>query len=110
MLSKIRKPTDLEIKLIEILINKSSLKFPNWQNKLMVKEMNDGNMGSLTLFPNGFYEKKKRFAKQISEYEFLDIDGILVSAALYIDEISNELYELDVWKVDFSPLIKINIE
>jgi hypothetical protein len=106
---KIRKPTELEIKLVETLINKSSLKFLNWKNKLMVTEMNDGGMGSLTLLPNGFYEKKERFAKQISEYEFLDIDGILVSAALYIDEISNELYELDIWKVDFSPLIKINV-
>jgi hypothetical protein len=49
---KIRKPTELEIKLIEILINKSSLEFLNWKNKLMVKEMNDGGMGSLTLFPS----------------------------------------------------------
>jgi hypothetical protein len=56
------------------------------------------------------FMKKERFAKQISEYEFLDVDGTLVSAALYIDEINNELYELDIWKVDFSPLIRINIE
>jgi hypothetical protein len=106
----IRKPTELEIKLIELLINKSLLKFLNWKDKMMVKEMNDGGMGSLTLFSNGFYEKKKRFAKQISEYEFLDVDGVLVSVALYINEVDNELCELDIWKVDFNPLIKINVE
>ncbi|MDR2635764.1 MAG: hypothetical protein LBC08_02915 [Campylobacteraceae bacterium] len=106
---KTRKPTELELKLIELLIDKSSLKFPNWKEKLAVSEMDDGQMGSLTLLPNGYYEKKKRFAKQVSEYEFLDLDGVLVSAALYIDDISGELYELDIWKVNFEPLMKINI-
>jgi hypothetical protein len=107
---KTRKPTELELKLIELLIDKSSLKFPNWKDKLMVREMGDGQMGSLTLLPNGYYEKKKRSAKQVSEYEFLDLDGVLVSAALYIDRMSGELYELDIWKVNFAPLIKINID
>jgi hypothetical protein len=55
---KIRKPTELEIKLIEILINKSSLEFPNWKDKLIVKKMNDGGMESLTLFP---YDKKYNY-------------------------------------------------
>jgi uncharacterized lipoprotein YehR (DUF1307 family) len=108
-MASIRKPTDFEIQLIEILIKKSSLKFPNWRDKLMVQPMSDGGMGSLTLFPNGLDEGKKRLAKQISEYEFLDIDGVQVSTALYIDKQCGELYELDIWKVDFNQLIKINI-
>jgi hypothetical protein len=107
---KIRKPTDLEIKLIEILIKKSSLEFINWKDSLMVEPIDDGNMGSLTLLPNGYYAKKKRSLKQISEYEFLDLDGVLVSVALYIDRMSGELYELDIWKVNFEPLIEINID
>jgi hypothetical protein len=108
MQSKIRKPTDLEIKLIEVLINKSSLKFPDWKEKLMVQPMNDGKMGSLTLFPNGTDEKNRKFGKSISEYEFCDSDNVMVSVALYVDA-NNQLYELDMWKVDFSPLMRINI-
>jgi hypothetical protein len=110
MLLKIRKPAESEVKLIEILINKSLLQFPNCENSMMAKEMNDGNIGSLMLFPNGFYQKKAGFSKQISECEFLDVDGILVSAALCIDKASGELSELDIWKVDFNPLIKTNID
>jgi hypothetical protein len=33
---------------------------------------------------------------------FKDIDGTPVSAALNVDQQGN-LYELDIWKVDFSP-------
>jgi hypothetical protein len=105
---KIRKPTDLEIKLLEILIKKSSLKFINWKDNLMVEPMNDGNMGSLSLFPNGVCQQEKGHIKQISEYQFTDADGVIVSAALYSDE-SGALCELDIWKTNFEPLIEINI-
>jgi hypothetical protein len=108
MRSKIRKPTDLEIKLIEVLIDKSSLKFSDWKEKLMVQPMSDGGMGSLTLFPNGTDEKDRKFGKSISEHEFYDSDSVMVSVALYVDT-NDQLYELDMWKVDFSPLMEIDI-
>ena len=49
-------------------------------------------------------EKKKTRYRQIVEAEYLDSDGILVSIELTEDSEGN-LYELDLWKVDFNPLI-----
>ena len=40
---------------------------------------------------------------QVSECQFKDIDGVPVIASLYLDK-DNELFELDIWKVDFSKL------
>jgi len=41
----------------------------------------------------------------ISEHLFLDVDGVTVIASLNIDKDGN-LFELDIWKTDYSPLIK----
>jgi hypothetical protein len=47
--------------------------------------------------------QRRRLGKKIAEAEFTDEDGTLVSAAVNLDE-NGELFELDIWKVDFSPL------
>ena len=44
-----------------------------------------------------------RFGKKIAEAELNDEDGTLVGAVVSVDE-NGELHELDIWKVDFSPL------
>ncbi len=67
----------------------------------MVESMNDGGMGSLRLLPSNVNKENRLFGKQISEYKFLDSDDIEVIASLYLDQ-NNELFEIDVWKVDFS--------
>ena len=43
--------------------------------------------------------------KHISEYHFHDRDGVLVLASLILDE-NNELFEIHIWKTDFSELIE----
>lgn len=64
-----------------------------------VQTMDDGGMGSVQFagddarIPGGF----------ISEYEFTDRDGVLGIASVVIDSEGN-LYELDMWKGDNSPL------
>ncbi|MCK1651415.1 hypothetical protein IVA88_08165 [Bradyrhizobium sp. 149] len=68
----------------------------------LVEEMNDGGMGSL-LFAGS---ADRRFGKCIGEAEFDDADGVLVSVALNVDQ-RGELFEVDLWKVDFSPLQRI---
>ena len=41
-----RKPTNQEVKLITLLLDKSGLSFPDdWYKKLLVCQMNDGEMG-----------------------------------------------------------------
>jgi hypothetical protein len=102
----IRKPTTQEVALLDVLIKKSSVPISkNWKKDLLVRPMDDGGMGSLQLFPN----KKNRnrvFGSQVSEHQFIDLDGVEVIVSLNVD-IEGDLMELDIWKTDFSKLIQI---
>ncbi|MEM5329391.1 hypothetical protein VSR34_22765 [Paraburkholderia sp. JHI2823] len=66
-----------------------------------VEEMNDGGMGSLRFCASD--ERPRRLGMQLVEKEFIDSDGIPIMVAINLDE-HGDLYELDIWKVDFSPL------
>jgi len=102
-----RKITQSEERLLEFLINKSSIKVTDdWKEKLIVFPMDDGNMGSLYLSLSNEMDIKRLFGEQISECHFVDSDGIDVIASLNIDE-DGKLFELDVWKTDYTPLKKI---
>jgi hypothetical protein len=68
----------------------------------LVEEMNDGGMGSLRFVGRA----DRRFGRCIGEAKFDDADGVPVSVALNADQ-RGELFELDLWKVDFSPLQRI---
>ena len=70
---------------------------------LMVEELDDGGMGSKKLIPKGELSADRAFGKQLVLGEFIDSDNVPVSVAINIDG-DNNLYELDVWKVDFSPV------
>lgn len=67
----------------------------------LVTEMADGGMGSLQ-----FYRPEKvasrRYGDDIAQIELQDEDGIPVMVSLIVDQ-DNQLYELEMWKVDFSP-------
>jgi hypothetical protein len=64
--------------------------------------MKDGGMGSLRFVGTN----DRRFGRRIGSAEFNDTDGTLVSVALNLDQYG-ELFELDLFKVDFSPLQRI---
>ncbi|TXI13131.1 MAG: hypothetical protein E6Q66_10545 [Pedobacter sp.] len=101
-----RKPTPQEEKVLEFLIKKASVLFQsNWKEDLLVQPMEDGAMGSLVLIPKDQIGKHRSFGKQVSEFQFVDEDGVDVILSLNIDDQGN-LFELDVWKTDFSKLIK----
>ena len=96
-----------EEKLLEELISRSNIKIPsNWKNDLLVSPLHDGKMGSLTLFPHNTLNKERHFGVQVSECQFKDIDGVPVIASLYLDK-DDKLFEMNLWKVDSSKLIKI---
>jgi len=102
-----RIPTVKEIQLLDKLIENSSIDLPlNWKSTLKVKPMDDGGMGSLLLFLNGINNSKRVFGEQISEYQYKDIDGVDIIASLNVDS-HGSLFELDIWKTDFSPTKKI---
>jgi hypothetical protein len=104
-----RKPTPQEERLIEILINNASIDFPSdWKESLMVCSMNDGGMGSLYLFSKGEANKNRIFGKTVSDFQFKDLDGVDVIVSLNVDD-EGDLFELDIWKTDFSKLIKLPV-
>lgn len=63
--------------------------------------MNDGGMGSIKFV--GPDTTAQKYGSTIAEAEFYDDDGVTVSTALFLDQYG-KLFELDIWKVDFSPL------
>ncbi|GAB6120960.1 DUF6984 family protein [Dysgonomonas termitidis] len=102
-----RRPTVKEKKLIDILVQKSSIPYnKDWDKELMVRSMSDGGMGSLYLYPKDCKDELRRFGKQISEVTFKDKDGVDVVVSLNTDDKGN-LYELDIWKTDFNQLVEI---
>jgi hypothetical protein len=70
---------------------------------LVVEEMNDGGMGSLRFLSKT--GEKRIMREEIAEISLLDLDGIPVSFSVNLGT-DGELYELDVFKGDFSPLKK----
>lgn len=49
------------------------------------------------------YPTPQFFGKALVEVRYIDCDRIPVSIALNVDQ-HGRLYEMDFWKVDFSPL------
>ncbi len=49
------------------------------------------------------YPDAQPMAEAVSEAQYEDVDGVQVSINLNIDK-DGRLFELDFWKVDFSPL------
>jgi hypothetical protein len=88
------------LKTKEPVINDLSLE------NLLVEPMPDGGMGSLRLFPYGHLPGKKVFGRRVAEIQFNDIDNVDVIASLNVDN-EGVLFELDVWKTDFSVLKRI---
>ena len=105
---KLRRPTIAEQRLLKALASKAtSLNLPdNWLTTLQVQDMADGGMGSLQLFPNAVTKENRIFGKTVSEYQFTDVDNTQVLVSLNVDQ-GGELFELDIWKTDFSKLIQI---
>lgn len=103
-----RELTKNEQQLITFLISNSSVNIStNWNEGLLARPLDDGGMGSLyLLYKDSPLNNKRKFGKQASECQFRDVDGVLVIASLYLDEDGN-LFELDMWKVDSSKLIKM---
>jgi hypothetical protein len=104
---ELRKISAQENELLELLIKRASIPaLGEVQRTMLVYPMDDGGMGSLRLVPTDPVKQGKRLAKKVSEYHFLDKDGVRVITSLYTDE-DGDLFELDIWKVDFNPLISL---
>ena len=98
-----RKLRKEEVDLIAAMVRNSpeANKILRSLPKSLVEEMKDGGMGSLRFKDTN--NQERTFGKKIAEAEFTDEDGVLVSVVVNLDN-SDEILELDLWKVDFSPL------
>ena len=67
----------------------------------LVTEMQDGGMGSIRFLSGN----DRHRARSIAERKYVDSDGVVVSIELNVDE-TDSLFELDFWKVDFSPILR----
>lgn len=68
-------------------------------SEIQARELLDGRMGSIR-FDRA---EPRRFGQELARAEYHDADGVLVSITVNLDD-RGELFELDFWKVDFSPL------
>jgi hypothetical protein len=66
---------------------------------MRVQALDDGGMGSLRVVGS----EDRLFGRISTEAWFDDLDGTKVSVAIILDR-QGALYELDVWKVDNTPL------
>ena len=90
-----------EIELISSLIyrtaNGEQLKSTLQSSRVI--DMKDANMGSIRFAR----DERRIFGKVLAEAECTDEDGTCVSIAINADN-KGDLFEVDFWKVDFSPL------
>ena len=92
--------------MVEILIKNSQSDNKDYKFSDEIFYFDDGKMGSF-----GFVYESNEYiggGKYISDIEFYDIDGILCVATMFAYD-NNFVDSVDIWKVDFSPLIKIPI-
>jgi hypothetical protein len=102
-----RKLTLKEEELIDFLITKDKVDTTkNWKSKIIASPMDDGGMGSLKFFFKDTTDENRAYARTVSEYQYKDTDGIDVVISLNLDA-NNDLFELDIWKVDFSELLSL---
>lgn len=71
-------------------------------DKLKVVDADDGGMGGVR-FQTGS-STGRVFGSELARLTYVDVDGIPVSITLNLDSDGN-LFELDFWKIDFSPLL-----
>lgn len=97
--------SDSEISIIQaMLLGVRSLSLtPEALSEIRVEDMDDGGMGSIK------FESKKserRLGSDLARETFVDEDGVEVIATLSLDNYG-DLFELDIWKVDFSPVVNL---
>jgi hypothetical protein len=66
-----------------------------------VQDMDDRGMGGVRILTVD--QRTRKFGRALAEAEYADEDEVVVSITVNVDN-RGELYELDFWKVDFSPL------
>jgi hypothetical protein len=99
--SQYRYLRDEEKYLLSFLLSKRK-DFPLIEQQIAhgrVRDLCDGGMKSVEFWS----PEKRSFGATLLKAEYLDEDGVPLSIAINADS-QGLLYEVDLWKVDFSPL------
>jgi hypothetical protein len=99
----VRPLRDAERRVVAYLLGAASHEVQYDLERCMVTDLRDGGMGSLRFVSDD--EPERSFGRTIAEAEYLDADDVPVSIALSLDG-QDRLYEVDFWKVNFSPLLR----
>ena len=75
---------------------------PNVPTQLCAVDLRDGGMGSIRVIA-GSDDAPRRMGRELVTASYTDEDGVPVLISLNLDE-GGGLFEIDIWKVDFSPL------
>lgn len=103
-----RSPTTDEARLLRELAMIAGMEScEGWLSTLRVRDMDDGGMGSLEFESPRWPEHALRKVTICrAAVQFTDADGVEVIASLNTRE-DGVPFELDMWKTDFSRLIRI---
>ena len=103
-----RRPTSAESQLLSYLVSCSApgIVKADWCADRRVIPLQDGDMGSLRLCSARPEHAGRQLTGNVAQVELADADGTPVLAALTLDQFG-DLFELDIWKVDFSQLTRI---
>lgn len=104
--TQLRNPTQPEKRLLQALFSRCDDCTLDWLPKLLVRSMRDGGMGSLKLHLEGVREKDAAFGRRAAELQFTDADGVEVIVSLNLSK-DGLPFEMDVWKTNYSPLLKV---
>ena len=103
-----RKLNKEEIDLIEYLAGKANYQLERkWYDEYQAFPMDDGGMGSILLVEDHLPKQERFFKAQIADCILHDVDNVAIIISLNIDQ-NDFLFELDIWKVDYSPVKKIS--
>ena len=96
-----RRLSQEEYTLLESMLsrNASALPLITQLQDAEVEQMSDGHMGGLRFV----HQRMRSMGHEIVKSTYADENGVPVSLSVNTDEEGN-LFELDIWKVDFSPL------
>jgi hypothetical protein len=91
--------------LIEHMLHEVSQenRFRDLISNCLVEDLSNGGMGSTRFDSQNRGER--RLGEDLCQSEFLDFDGVPILATLSLDNFG-QLFELDLWKVDFSPILQ----
>src|SRR5580698_9006771 len=89
-----------EYTLLKFMLDQSGdTALANELHSAVVTDMADGGMGSLRFVGN----RSNKMGKVLCEAETIDSDNVPLEISTNLDE-DGRLFELDIWKVDFSSL------